>query len=140
MLTTSAEVLIATSSNDLLRATPTTSGDNLEVTSPGTMASQNTVVRAVVGAAFGGLAFIMVVMLFLMVVIFVILRKQRNKQMHLEATNKLYEEIPDIALSPTIHIEVNERGRIRRRTMDTQSQHEISRTRAVSNIIFISID
>ena len=80
------------------------------------------------GVTFVGLVVIIVAL----VVIFVLLkqRHRRTKTIEVVNTTAVYEEVPNIALSPNIHVEVNERGRIRRRTMDTQ-EFETPRARAV---------
>ena len=95
-----------------------------------------------IGVTLLGLVLIMAIVLVLIIVIFVLLKQQHRRTKTIEAANVIYEKVPDIAISPTIHVEVNERGRIRRRTMDTQSDLETPRARAVrsyhSNYILCS--
>ena len=99
-------------------------------------------VALAIGVTLLGLVLIMAIVLVLIIVIFVLLKQQHRRTKTIETSNVPYERVPDIALSPTIHVEVNERGRIRRRTMDTQSDLETPRARAVrsyySNYILCS--
>ncbi len=87
----------------------------------------------VVGSVILGLIVVVVIIGILMAVIFGILRKQ-NKILKLSNKENIYDEVAtrDIAVTPTVHVEVNERGRFRRRTMESLSQFESQRTRAVS--------
>ena len=104
--------------------------------------SSGSIYGIVVGAAILGLIVVVVIMIILITVIFGILRKQNktakpSNDMEME---NLYDEVAtrdvgvtttqDIVVTPTMHVEVNERGRFRRRTME--SQFECQRTRTVS--------
>ena len=76
-----------------------------------------------------GLA-VMIIVLVLIIIVFVLLKKQRRRTKATEVANTEYEEVPDIALSPNIHVEVSERGQIRRRTMD-KNKFETQRAQVV---------
>ena len=106
----------------------TTTEDQMTGTSSGV-----SLIGTAIGVTLLGLILIMVIVLILIVVIFVLLKQQHRRTKTIEVANALYEKVPDIAISPTVHVEVNERGRIRRRTMDTQADFEIQRARAVSS-------
>ena len=72
---------------------------------------------------------VIVVVLTTLFVLLKIRKHHRTKKVNLVS---IYEEIPDIAISPTIHVEVNERGRIRRRTMVSSKSSGTPITRSVS--------
>ncbi len=92
---------------------------------------------SIIGPVFLILILTVITLVVLVAVIFIILRKQNKvimqKSQNIELT-RVYDEVlsRDIAVTPLVHVEVNERGRFRRRTMDTLSEHNTQRTRAVS--------
>ena len=71
-----------------------------------------------------GLVIVITIIVILVLAIFLIQRRQKktlNRANHTEMVN-LYDEIMtrDIAFTPTMHVEVNERGRFRRRIIESQ--------------------
>ena len=92
--------------------------------------TEESVTGIAIGVTLVGLVVITAVTLILIVVISLKKQHCRTKATNVADTIQEYEEIPDIALSSNIHVEINPRGRIRRRTMDTQ-EFETPRARAV---------
>ncbi len=142
---TNSTLIPPCSSNILVTpATPTNASSTTTMPTISNVESSGSIYAIVVGAAILGLIVVVVIMIILITVIFGILRKQNktakpSNDMEME---NLYDEvatrdvsvttIQDIVVTPTMHVEVNERGRFRRRTMESLSQFESQRTRTVS--------